>query len=169
MNAGTKAAVALGAVSFGITLWMLRSGDAPERAPEPPPPTEAPAVPPTETAAPADFDAAVKAAERTGANPEGLRYQEEASPALSEVLQDRLAGCLGESSLGLAPFTIVVGVGLDGVVRATWASPETPLASCVLRRVTGAELPTPPIPDVWMAANIAPGQAEAEPEPEPEP
>ena len=109
----------------------------------------------------------MRAAERVGSTPEGLKYQDEAGPVLSNVLQDRLASCLsGSSPLGQAAFTIVVGVAPDGAVRSTWASPETPLASCVLHRLTGAALPPPPIPDVWMAANITPDATAPEAEPE---
>jgi len=108
---------------------------------------------------PSDFRSAVRAAERIGATPEGLKYQDEAAPVLSDVLQHRLSSCLsGSSPLGQAAFTIVVGVAPDGAVRSTWASPETPLASCILHRLAGAALPPPPIPDVWIAANITPDE-----------
>jgi hypothetical protein len=60
----------------------------------------------------------------------------------------------------------VVGVASDGAVRSTWASPETPLASCILHRLAGAALPPPAIPDAWLAANIRPDATASEAEPE---
>jgi hypothetical protein len=157
-------AIALGAVSFAVTLWMLRSGPvAPPSAPAPEPAAvhgETPPPQPARDAAhdiPTDFTSAVQAAERVGATPEGLSYQDAAGPTLSNVLQEQLASCLADSSpAGQAPFTVVVGVAPGGAVRSTWASPETPLASCILHRVTGAALPPPQIPDVWLAAHIRP-------------
>jgi hypothetical protein len=173
MNTAMKWAIAIGVVSFGVTLWMLRTDPrVPQSGPAPPPPAargEAHPAPTTDAPhdLPVDFDSAMRAADRIGSTPEGLKYQDEAGPALSNVLQDRLASCLsGSSPLGQADFTIVVGVAPDGVVRSTWAAPETPIASCVLHRVTGAALPPPPIPDVWIAAKIRPDTAAPEVEPE---
>jgi hypothetical protein len=174
MNTAMKWAIGLGAVSFGLTLWMLRTDPGvPPTGPAPQPAAARGAAEWTQPAhdaplaLPADFGSAVQAAERVGTTPEGLKYQDEAGPALSNVLQDRLTSCQsGFAPVGQAPFTVVVGVAADGSVRSTWASPETPLASCVLHRLTGAALPPPPIPDVWIAANITPdataSDAEAE-------
>ena len=174
MNTTMQSAIALGAVSFAVTMWALKSGYSASQsdlAPQPSAvrgevePIQAAHEPPHDL--PADFDAAVRAAERIGSTPEGLKYQDEAGPVLSNALQDRLSSCLvGSSPLGQAAFTIVVGVAPDGAVRSTWASPETPLASCVLHRLAGAALPPPPIPDVWMAANIRPDATAPEAESE---
>jgi hypothetical protein len=174
MNTAMKSAIALGAVSFGITLWVLRAGHSvPRSAPAPQLPAVRRETEPTQPARdaarslPPDFGPAVQAAERVGSTPEGLKYQDEAGPVLSKVLQERLSSCLSDSSpLGQAGFTIVVGVAPDGAVRSTWASPETSLASCVLHRLAGAALPPPQIPDVWLAANIRPDATASEAEPE---
>jgi|SRR5262245_61438099 len=173
MNTAIKSAIALGVASFAVTLWLLKTDRAvPQRDPAPAPSAvqgeavtamagDAPFVVPT------DFGGALRAAEKTGSTPEGLKYQDEAGPALSNVLQDRLASCQSDSSpLGQAGFTIVVGVAPDGAVRSSWASPETPLASCILHRLAGAALPRPPSADVWLAANIRPDAVPAESEPE---
>jgi hypothetical protein len=173
VNTAVKRAIAIGVVSFGVTLWMLRTGPGiPQSEPAPMPSVVQRDAAPTQLAhdAPSnlpDFGSAVQAAERVGSTPEGLKYQDEAGPVLSNVLQERLASCLiGSSPDGQHPFTIVVGVAPDGAVRSTWAAPETPLASCVLHRLTGAALPPPPIPDVWMAAIIKPDATASEAEPE---
>jgi hypothetical protein len=175
MNTAMKWAVAVGAVSFGLTLWMLRTDHAVSQSDPGHPPSAvhggAESAQPAHDAPlrlPSDFGAAVQAAERTGTIPEGLKYQDEAGPVLSNVLRDRLASCLSDSSpFGQSAFTVVVGVAPDGIVRSTWAAPETPLASCVLHRLTGAPLPPPPIPDAWLAANITPDAAAPEAEPQP--
>jgi len=165
MNTTVKSAVALGAVSFGVTLWLLASGHGVPQSDRPEQPSArgnaepAPAAPDAPRDVPSDFDSAMRAAGRVGSTPEGLKYQDEAAPALSNLLEDRLSSCLvGSSPLGQNAFTIVVGVAPDGAVRSTWASPETPLASCVLHRLAGAALPPPPVPEVWMAANITPDE-----------
>ena len=173
MNTTTKSAIALGAVSFAVTMWMLTSGHrVPQSEPAPQPAAvRSDAEPTTAHDAPrnlpSDFDSAMRAAVQFGSSPEGLKYQDEAGPLLSNVLQDRLSSCLiGSSRLGQAAFAIVVGVAPDGSVTSTWAWPETPLASCVLHRLTGAALPPPPVPDVWMAANIRPDATASEVDPE---
>jgi hypothetical protein len=161
-------------VSFGVTLWLLKTGQSvPQSDPAPQLSAVRGDAEPTRTAhdaprdLPSDFGSAVQAAERIGSTPEGLKYQDEAGPVLSNVLQERLSSCLsGSAPLGQAAFTIVVGVAPDGSVTSTWARPETPLASCVLHRLTGVALPPPLIPDVWMAANIRPDTAAPEAEPE---
>jgi hypothetical protein len=169
-----KWAIAIGAVSFGVTLGLLRADHgvavrepavqpAAERS-APEPPRAGDDVPAN---LPADFESARLAAERIGTTPEGLKYQDDASPKLSTVLQERLASCMGDSSpLGQTPFAIVVGIAADGVVGSTWAAPETPLASCVLHRLAGVSLPPPPMPHAWMAANIRPDATAPEAEPE---
>ena len=174
MNTAVKWAIAIGVVSFGVTLWVLRTGPGvPQSEPAPLPSAVQRDAAPTQPAhdapsnLPADFGSAVQAAERVGSTPEGLKYQDEAGPALSNVLQERLASCLiGSSPAGQGALTIVVGVAPDGAVRSTWASPETPLASCILHRLAGSALPPPPIPDVWIAANIRPDTTAPEAEPE---
>ena len=165
MNTMMKSAIVLGALSFAVTLWVMKSGsDDPQTLAAPQPATQsAPRDLPT------DFDSAVRAAARTGSTPEGLKYQDAAEPVLSRVLQERVSSCLtGSSALGPSAFAVVLGIAPDGAVTSTWAAPETPLASCVLHRLVGVVLPPPPIPDVWMAANITPDAAESETAPEPE-
>lgn len=163
MNTAIKAAIALGAVSFASTLWVLRTGpDAPQPDAATPPAVREPIASDPPSTTPVDFRAALLAAAQVGSSPEGLKYQEEAGPALSNAIQERLSGCLvGSSPLGQAAFTVVVGVAPDGGVTSSWASPETPLASCVLRRLAGAALPPTAIPGVWMAANITPDAIES--------
>jgi len=171
MNAIGKSAIALGAVSFAMTLWVLKGGSDDPPSPAAPQRTthEAP-QPATHEAprdVPRDFESAVRAAERTGSTPEGLKYQDAAGPELARVLDHRLSSCLtGASAVGKSAFAIVIGVAPDGTVTSPWASPETPLASCVLHRLVGAVLPPPPIPDVWIAANITPDAAASEVDPE---
>jgi hypothetical protein len=164
-----KWTIALGAVSFGITLALLTSGRVPPPAPSAARGAAAPALPAPGTPrdVPDDFHSAMRAAAQVGSTPEGLKYQDVAGPVLSNALQARLASCLDDSSpFGQAAFAVVVGIGPDGAVRSTWALPETPLASCVLYRLTGAALPPPPIPDAWMAANITPGATDSPADPE---
>jgi len=165
MNQMTKWAIGLGAVSFAVTLWVLRSGPAAAPKSEVAPPPAAAHEAPRDV--PTSFATAILAAAQVGSTPEGLKYQDEAAPVLSNLLQDRLSACLaGASPLDQAAFAVAVGVAPNGTVTSTWASPETPLASCVLRRLAGATLPPPRISDVWMAANIRPDTLTPEAEPE---
>ena len=148
-----KSAIALAALSFAIALWVMKSGsgDSPPLASPQPAPLEAPHDLPT------DFESAVRAAAQTGSTSEGLKYQDDVEPVLSRVLQERVSSCSnGASAVGQSAFAIVLGIAADGAVTSTWASPETPLASCVLRRLAGAVLPPPPAAGAWMAANITP-------------
>ena len=169
MNTTMKSAIALGAVSFAVTMWALKSGHGvsrsdPAREPSAVRSEAEPAAHDARRDLPSDFASAMRAAAQVGSTPEGLKYQDEAAPALSSALQDKLSSCLlGSSPLGQAAFTIVVGVAPDGALRSVWASPETPLASCVLHRLARAALPPPPIPDFWIAANITPDAAAPEP------
>lgn len=167
MSTAMKSAIALGVASFAVTLWLLK----PDRAPQPDSGSAPTAVQDQAAGAgaapsnlPSDFGGALQAAERTGSTPEGLKYQDEAGPALSNVLQDRLASCQSDSALVQTGFTLVVGVAPDGAVRSSWASPETPLASCILHRLAGAALPRPAIADAWLAAHIRPDAAPEEPD-----
>src|SRR5262245_13926320 len=97
VNTAMKWAVALGAVSFALTLWMLRTDRG---LPQSDPALQPSAVRGDAESAqsghdappgrPSDFGAAARAAERIGTIPEGLRYQDEAGPVLANVLRDRL-------------------------------------------------------------------------------
>jgi len=163
LNTTTKAAIGVAIASFAVTMWALKHGSIGSQAdpfaqePAAVRPDAGPAPHDTPQSIPADFASAAQAAAQFGSTAEGLSYQDEAAPVLSRVLQERLSGCLvGASPLGPSAFAIVVAVAPDGAVGSTWASPETPLASCVIRRLAGAALPPPRVPDVFMAANVRP-------------
>ncbi|HVP90299.1 MAG TPA: hypothetical protein VMS75_03675 [Terriglobales bacterium] len=126
---------------------------------------ETPLVPP------ADFQAALKAAEAGLASKKGKAYEKKMNESAGPWLASELSRCatqVGGTAFG--PFTLLVRIGRSGRAEEVLAWPETHVADCLRPKFAAAEYPKPPRYPWWGKFDIRiKVKAREEPEEEPPP